>query len=255
MSDGYIVAAAIAPLNAEPRAGSEQVSQALAGHALEALETQGAWIRVGTADAYAGWMHQGYVRALGARERAKRYATGRVSLGCTVAEIDGRRRALPLGAILSDDAFVESGAALTPGEMVARFPRTPGSITRTALHFFEGTAYEWGGVTPWGADCSGLVQTTFALHGIRLPRDARMQAELGSDLGSDLGALHAADLLFFSDRDDGRITHVALALDRDRIVHSALGRGGYAVEHLGRTDDPYVSGLRERFRFARRIDL
>lgn len=253
MSAVLVVTSAVAPLNGEPRAGSEQVSQTLAGHRLTPLEERAPWLRVRAADGYEGWVHEGYVRPLPAREMARRWATGRVSLGCVAYEIDGRRRALPLGAVLADDAFVEQGTALAPREMEARFPRTPGAITRSALELFEGASYEWGGITPWGADCSGLVQTVFGLHGERLPRDARQQAERGAPVAGGLGDLQAADLLFFSDREDGRITHVAIALDARRVVHLALGRGGYAVENLGDSEDPYVRGLVSRFRFARRL--
>ena len=118
---------------------------------------------------------------------------------------------------------------------------------------FGSTSYLWGGVTPWGADCSGLVQSVFALHGIQLPRDAWQQAELGTDAGRDVGELQPADLLFFSDREDRRVTHVGIALGSARMVHLALSRGGYAVERLGDRNDPVVEMLRGRFLFAKRV--
>ena len=40
------------------------------------------------------------------------------------------------------------------------------------------------------------------------------------------------ELAFFSDRDDRRVTHVAIALGKRRLVHVALGRGGFATEKL-----------------------
>ena len=146
-----------------------------------------------------------------------------------------------------------SGEAVTADELPRRFPADATSIAETAVERFESTSYLWGGVTPWGADCSGLVQSVFRLHGIALPRDAWQQARSGTDAGRDLAAARAADLLFFSDRDDRRITHVGIALGDLRMVHLALGRGGYAVEWLADTQDQYVQTLVSRFVHARRV--
>jgi hypothetical protein len=49
------------------------------------------------------------------------------------------------------------------------------------------------------------------------------------------------------------VTHVALALGGQRIVHLALGRGGYALERLDDTGDDYVRKLQTRFLFARAV--
>jgi cell wall-associated NlpC family hydrolase len=93
----------------------------------------------------------------------------------------------------------------------------------------------------------------FSLHGLQLPRDAWQQAELGTDAGRDVGELQAGDLLFFSDRSDKRVTHVGIALGDRRMVHLALGRGGYAIERLANRADPFVTKLRDSFLFARRM--
>src|SRR6185437_7197884 len=97
----------------------------------------------------------------------------------------GRVRALPLGAVLDCDAAVVRGDVVASDTRAERFPRDGAAIARSAVELFEGTPYEWGGVTPWGADCSGMVQAVFGLHGIPLPRDARQQAEHG-DSGPDI---------------------------------------------------------------------
>ena len=97
------------------------------------------------------------------------------------------------------------------------------------------------------------VASVFALNGLQLPRDAWQQAEMGTDAGRDIGELRTADLLFFSDRADKRITHVGIALGERRMVHLALGRGGFSVERLADRSDSYVERLRERFLFGRRV--
>jgi cell wall-associated NlpC family hydrolase len=243
----------IAPMHSEPRVASQMISQQTAGHRVEVLDEEGDWFRARGTDGYDGWMHTGFLaRAPQSTARQSR-TTARISLGCTTRTASGDRRSLPLRAILSPDETVKSGEVLTPTELAERFPLDPIAITRSAQELFAGTSYLWGGVTPWGADCSGLVQSTFALHGKQLPRDAWQQAELGDHAGADVAALRAADLLFFSDRDDRRITHVGIALGERRMVHLALGRGGYAIERLDDPSDAYVARLRERFLFARRI--
>ncbi len=97
------------------------------------------------------------------------------------------------------------------------------------------------------------MQTTFALHGVQLPRDAWQQASAGVPGDSDPFAAQEGDLLFFSDREDGHITHVAISLGDRAIVHQALGRGGFGVERLDDASDPYVATLMERFACARRV--
>ena len=283
------VRAPIAPMLGEPRVSSSQVSQALYGHLLSVSERRDDWCRVHALDGYAGWTHRGYLDEvdvavddvqlqslgdllatdvddvdveLGITFRSEADArlvsvadeTLRISIGCTVRDDAGRLRRLPLGAWLSDrDAAVLDGDAVPEGEREVRFPSDGDAIVRSAIRWFDGTSYQWGGVTPWGADCSGLVQTVFRLHGAELPRDAWQQAELGEDAGTDLARLRAADLLFFSDRDDRRITHVGIGAGDGRMVHLALGRGGYAIERLDDRADPYVAALVERFLFARRM--
>ena len=253
--DVVVVRRPIAPLHGEARVSSPQVSQALGGHALTVDAREGEWLRVRGGDDYAGWVHGGYVldaeRALGPAGAAW-YADARVSLGCTVRGAHGRRH-LPLGAVLLPGEEPEGGEAVHATACGGRFPRDAAAIVRSAAEWFAGTSYQWGGVTPWGADCSGLAQTTFALHGVPLPRDAWQQAAEGAPGADDPAAAGAADLLFFSDREDGRITHVGIATGDGGMAHLSLGRGGWAIDRLDDEDDPYVRRLRATFRMARRL--
>jgi gamma-D-glutamyl-L-lysine dipeptidyl-peptidase len=255
LSEHVTAIAAIAPMLCEPDVKTTQVSQLLHGHIAVVLERRGLWLHIKGGDGYPGWVHQGYVVTV-PEPVAPLSETGwndprPLSLGCTVRDEHGATRKLPLGALITDGQERFGGLAMTYEERRHSFPPSADSITASAMTFFEGTSYEWGGVTPWGCDCSGLVSSSFQLHGVCVPRDAWMQAMTGAPVES-IRELRPADLLFFSDEPDGKITHVAISLGGMRVVHLALGRGGYAVDDL-ESGDEYTNLLMGRFRFARRI--
>lgn len=250
----------IAPLHAEPRASAEQVSQRLAGHPLYVLAREGAWVRVRGLDDHEGWVHEGMLMRVADDDVVVPADDGqdfvltyvpRVSLGVVVRSERHGARALPIGAWLDLDEEVEQGQIVPLNHLHDAFPMAPDAIAQSAVEWFEGASYQWGGITPWGCDCSGFVQTLYGLHGVTLPRDARDMAAVGDPVERD--AVEPADLLFFSDRDDRVATHVGIALAGHRMAHVALGRGGYAVEWLGDTEDPYVRALDASFVAARRV--
>src|SRR5687768_17112769 len=239
-------------MHAEARVSSVQVSQRLAGHAVTVLATEGDWLRVRGDDAYEGWVHRGYIESRPVDDLTS--DARRLSLGCVVRDHRAAPvRPLPLGAWVREGADVVGGETVDAASRPLRFPRDAPAIAETAVVRFAGTPYQWGGVSPWGADCSGIVQTAFWLHGVALPRDAWQQAEQGRDAGADVSRWQPADLAFFSDRPDRRVTHVGIALGDARLVHLALGRGGYAVESLAPAGDAYVSALMSRLVVVRRV--
>ena len=102
-----------------------------------------------------------------------------------------------------------------------------------------GVPYRYGGSTPNGFDCSGLVQYAYGAAGVQLPRTAEQQYSATESL--TLEQARPGDLLFF--RDGRRISHVALYLGQGRFVH-APNRGrnvslgsfadGYYRSHFAR---------------------
>lgn len=95
-----------------------------------------------------------------------------------------------------------------------------------------GVPYRWGGSTPAGFDCSGLVQYAYQYAGLRLPRTAAEQ--LTSTTPVTLENAAPGDLLFF--RDGGRTSHVAIYIGEGRFVHAP--RGGKTVS-LDTFDNTY----------------
>lgn len=255
MSAGWraVVRTPVAPMFAEPRAASVQVSQQLAGHVVLVTASDGDWVRARGSDGYEGWMHQGFLSRAPRASARQSLGARRISLGCRTRQSTGSGRTLPLGAYLGPEEIVDSGDTVIEISRAARFPRIAAAIVHTAQEYFVGTSYEWGGITPWGADCSGFVQTLFWLHGVPLPRDSAQQAEAGMASRRVLTALQSGELAFFSDREDHRITHVGLGIGGGRMAHVSIGRGGFAIERLSDGHDTYVRKLREQFRFVRQV--
>lgn len=109
----------------------------------------------------------------------------------------------------------------------AEIAREEYSVIDHALKFL-GTKYKYGGTSPEGMDCSGLVYTAFLTQEISLPRSSRDMALLGEELPLD--QVKTGDLLFFeTDRRKKVINHVGLVveLEGDNIyfIHSSTSRG------------------------------
>jgi cell wall-associated NlpC family hydrolase len=149
---------------------------------------------------------------------------------------DGRRGRLLDGAVPIAAEAVASARGTSP--------------ERWALEHFSGASYEWGGVTPWGVDCSGMVQTTFAARGISLPRDSSQQVACGAEVSADL--LRPGDLLFFRGETTPRITHIAFAGEADELVHSTVSCGGVVAESW--LPGTRAAPLRERLVAVRRME-
>ena len=96
------------------------------------------------------------------------------------------------------------------------------SIITTALKL-KGVPYFWGGMTPKGVDCSGLVRWSCLMNGILLPRNASQMVHCGDEVSLD--QLQRGDLVFFgTPAQDGkprRVTHVGIYIGDGRIIHSS----------------------------------
>jgi hypothetical protein len=255
-----IARAGVAPIYREASLRSEQVSQCVMGETAHVLEALGQWRRVRhDGDRYEGWMHLGYTLEVDAEIASgwRDSATG-WSDGAVVRTEDGAIVRLPLRArvgVAGPRIDLPDGrqGTLIAGSVTpyARVMSRADVISPDlwAWQAFGGTPYQWGGVTPWGVDCSGLVQTTFLARGTVLPRDASQQAQSGEAV--PLGQHQPGDLLFFAEHGD-RITHVAFAGPSDTLVHSTVACGGLVMEPWGPGTRAMM--LRTQLVAARRVE-
>jgi len=98
------------------------------------------------------------------------------------------------------------------------------------VRFFLNVPYLWGGKNALGMDCSGFTQTIMSLFGKTLLRNASEQVTQGQTI-CPLEQAQAGDLAFF-DHEDGRISHVGIVIDPQRIIHCS---GRVKVEKLDET--------------------
>lgn len=92
-----------------------------------------------------------------------------------------------------------------------------------------GAPYRYGGKTPSGFDCSGLVHYSYAHAGKNIPRTTAGQwANL---LPIEDRNMRAGDLLFFSI--SGKMSHVGLYLGDGRFVHAPSSGKHVTIESLG----------------------
>lgn len=114
----------------------------------------------------------------------------------------------------------DSSAGSALGSLTA--PNTGSSLRDKIISMgmqYIGTPYVWGGTTPGGFDCSGLMQYIFGKAGVKLPRISYQQADYGKRINLD--ALQAGDLVAWNDstRNAGA-DHIALYIGNGQILEA-----------------------------------
>jgi murein DD-endopeptidase len=85
-----------------------------------------------------------------------------------------------------------------------------------------GVPYRWGGLTPRGFDCSGLVKYSFGKAGKVLPRTA---ADMYYKKGYRVKTLKTGDLMFFAQNKASRPSHVAIYIGGGKMIQASSSKG------------------------------
>ena len=113
------------------------------------------------------------------------------------------------------------------------------SIVHEALSLV-GTPYRFGGTTPDGFDCSGLVQYVFARFDLEPPRTAARQARLGAAVQRT--ELRPGDLLTFGVGDS--VTHIGIYVGDRKYVHASSIAGRIIISPLNRPPSPLIRPMK-----------
>jgi cell wall-associated NlpC family hydrolase len=161
-------------------------------------------------------------------------AQARARALASAAAARARYNAAASAAALEAANAAVGATASTPDGTVAP-PSQFGGVVGIAMRYL-GTPYVWGGASPGGFDCSGLVAYVYAQVGVSLPHYTGAQWNVGVPVShSDL---QPGDLVFF----DG-LGHVGIYIGGGQFIHaphtgdvvkiSSLSESWYASTYVG----------------------
>ncbi|TKB11617.1 NlpC/P60 family protein [Desulforhopalus sp. IMCC35007] len=224
---------------------SEITTQGLLGEEVEVVDHQPLFSRIIQADGYSSWISTDQLSFLPSPVGHKGLVTSHFTtifqekihqaprlrdgvIGCTLT-IDGEdgnwyRVCLPDHSI----GWVEKNCLGTYRTL------SPENLVQQAKDFL-GYQYTWGGISPKGFDCSGLIQTVFRLCSTELSRDS-IEQQRHNFLSKNYNDALPGDLLFFG-KTKGKVSHVALCIGRNRFIHAS----GWVRENSFNPEDPDFS--------------
>jgi hypothetical protein len=214
-------------VRSNPSERAELVTQLLFGETFAIDEVTGNWARItNNADNYEGWIDKKLITYLTEDEfnywnltphfiTVDPFATIMATEPNIIKHLVAGSH-LPINNHIK--SFSISGINYNFPTNIEVFEEKRKNPTAIAKQFLN-APYLWGGKSILGIDCSGLVQLTYSIAGINLPRDASKQIVLGEAINFT-NEVKPGDLAFF-DNEMGDIVHVGLMINTHEIIHAS----------------------------------
>ena len=218
----------VIPLREEPSHKSQMQSQILFGESYFMIEEQKEWLKIKLSDdKYEGWINIKQHISISEKE----FKLLSASPACIAKSFYNK-----ILDVNSDNIIHIAPGSSLPGlkdneltvidiryKFEGKFVQPPFQaekvdIIQDSLMFLN-APYLWGGLTPFGIDCSGFSQIIYKMNGIQLERDACDQAGQGTTI-SFIEEANDGDLVFFDD-EEGNIIHVGIAMNKNEIIHAS----------------------------------
>lgn len=198
------------PMRTEPGSKNEMCNQLLFGDCYQIIDQKEDWFHIKTVlDNYSGWIHSQQYHPL-----SQLIENFELKIQTQYPYLQLNKKLLPFGCSLwlnnhqlIDGNEIPNTAALQKNQLIE------------IAEQFIGVPYLWGGRTAMGLDCSGFTQIVYKSIGINILRDAWQQAGQGTNV--DFPELVTAGDLAFFDNAEGKITHVGILINRDKIIHAS----------------------------------
>ncbi len=232
----------IVPVRTDPSETSEMCTQILFGEHYSIIDENKKWCKVRLSfDGYEGWIDQKMVNEISGKtfhqlgnqhlivttnpfnivQPEKGYGNFLIVAGSTLPFYKPSGNIFKVGM----DSYTIQGEKILPVKKNVR-----NILIENALKYFN-SPYLWGGRSPFGVDCSGLTQILYKMIGLHIPRDAGQQALIGDNIIFVEEAL-PGDLAFF-DNEDGKIVHVGIIWEKNKIIHSSGKVRIDNIDHFG----------------------